>query len=152
MTMNKKQKLIVFLLALGVLIYIAYGLCVSYVRAIEIQRSIIAQEEEKKRIEEMSVLDIINAYGGSHSVTIANIAKCESSLNPKAINYHDGGYNKHSVGVLQYQESTFLGWEKKYGEDLDYYSTLDQVKLTKFILDHNGGKNWTCFRQIYGVK
>jgi hypothetical protein len=80
------------------------------------------------------------------------VAVCESSLNPDAIHYHDGGKGKHSVGVFQFQESTFLTWEKIFGEDLDYYSYHDQIKLAAFMFSEKQQSQWSCTKIVSGVK
>lgn len=141
---KKKSNALLYLIIIGILIYIAYGLCVSYVRAMEIQRATMAQVEEKQRVNEMSVKELIVEYGGSQSRIIETIAYCESRLNPKAINYHDGGKNKHSVGILQFQEATFKEWSGRMDMQLDYYSSLDQIKVAKYMIDNGQARQWTC--------
>src|SRR5688572_13879987 len=83
-------------------------------------------------------------YGAVES-QLLKVATCESKLKPNAINYHDGGKGKHSFGILQFQESTFLAWEKKFGEDLDYYSYHDQIKLGAYMFSKGQQKQWTCY-------
>lgn len=73
------------------------------------------------------------------------VIKCESGFNPNAIHYNDGGKGKHSVGLMQFQKSTFDLWEKKLGEDLDYYSYYDQIKLASFMWSKNQMNQWTCY-------
>lgn len=86
-------------------------------------------------------------YGASEKELNA-VAKCESGFNPNAIHYNDGGKGKHSVGVFQYQESTFKGFSKLMNEDLDYYSYQDQIKLTAYIYAKypKYKSHWTCYR------
>lgn len=130
MTMNKKQKLIVFLLALGVLIYIAYGLCVSYVRAIEIQRSKHALEARISLIESMTVPEMIEYIApqfGQPTKAIKTIVCSESNF---LVLPHDGG---RAVNVTGIWDTTFDGWlpqyEKEMGETLNKKSTFDQLKM-----------------------
>lgn len=143
---NKTKKIskLKLIIIIGAIIYVCYGLWVSYARAMQIQRSTMAQIEEKQRIEEMSVKELIVEYGGVYSATINTIAYCESRLNPKAINYHDGGKNKHSVGILQFQEATFKEWSGRMGQQLDYYSTLDQIKVARYMIENGQARQWTC--------
>lgn len=145
MKKTKKHKyeftsLLVILLAA----YVTYGLSSSYAKAMEIQSATMAQVEERQRIEEMSVEELIIKYGGSQSAIIKTIAHCESRLNPKAVNYHDGGKNKHSVGILQFQELTFKEWSGRMEQQLDYYSTLDQIKVAKYMIENGQAYQWTC--------
>ena len=78
------------------------------------------------------------------------VAKCESKLNPNAIHYNDGGKGKHSVGIFQYQKSTFEYFSDLMGGDLDYYSYNDQAKLTAWVFaNHPKLKSrWTCARKL----
>ena len=85
-------------------------------------------------------------YGASEK-ELLTVARCESKLDPKAIHYNDGGKNKHSVGIFQYQESTFNSFNNLIGEDLDYYSYQDQIKLTAMIFSKYPKlkTHWTCY-------
>lgn len=85
---------------------------------------------------------------GANKDELLKVANCESRFDPNAIHYNDGGKNKHSVGIFQYQESTFNRMEKVMGEDLDYYSWSDQVRLTAYMFaNHPEVKTeWTCYR------
>lgn len=89
-------------------------------------------------------------YGASET-ELMRVAKCESNFNPKAIHYNDGGKGKHSFGIYQYQESTFRNFSKLAGEEYDYYSYLDQIKLTAQIFaEYPSLKNhWECYSMIY---
>lgn len=145
-----KIKWLLLILLLG---YIISGLYVSYVCAMDIKRSNeeierfkIAQEEKKAQIDTMPIKELIASYGGSQAQIIHTIAHCESRLNPKAINYHDGGHNKHSVGILQFQEATFKEWSKRLGEELDYYSSYDQIKVAKYMIEKGQARQWSCAR------
>lgn len=88
---------------------------------------------------------------GAIEKELLTVAKCESRFNQDQINYNDGGKGKHSVGIFQYQYSTFLRMEKLFGEDLDYYSYNDQAKLTAFIFANypRSKTEWTCYRMFY---
>lgn len=116
--------------------------------------------EEAKQIEtvevqkELTIEEVLNEVPKKYGVNpeiISKVAFCESSHDPTQINYNDGGPGKHSVGIMQYQKSTFDYWEGKLGEDLNYESTYDQVKLASYMISKNRGHEWTCYRKIYGV-
>lgn len=87
-------------------------------------------------------------YGIDKSILLS-VAKCESNLKPNAIHYNDGGKGKHSFGVMQFQESTFSNWEKVLGEDLDYYSYQDQIKLASFMMSRGQYSQWSCYTKLY---
>lgn len=76
------------------------------------------------------------------------VAYCESKLNPNAIHYNDGGHGKHSVGIMQFQHNTFVTWSKIMGEDLDYYSYYDQIKLASYMWSKHQENQWSCYRLI----
>lgn len=86
-------------------------------------------------------------YGASEIELLA-IAKCESSFNPNAFHKNDGGKGKHSVGIYQYQEATFNGFDNLLNEDLDYYSYHDQIKLTAYVFAKYPKlkSHWSCYR------
>jgi len=100
---------------------------------------------------ELSVNEFISLYASKYGIsenTLLKVAKCESNLKPNAINYHDGGKGKHSFGVMQFQKSTFDYWETKLGEDLDYYSYHDQIKLASYMFSKGQIKQWTCGKNL----
>lgn len=108
------------------------------------------KQEEQARIEKMSVPELIDLVGkdSTHKTLAKKIVFCESSNNPKAIHYNDGGKGKHSVGAWQFQKSTFDEWSQKMGQELDYYSPLDQSKVGMYMLEHNQAYQWSCSRMI----
>lgn len=103
----------------------------------------------------LSPREYISIYAQKYNIDEAiflKVATCESKLKPNSINYNDGGKGKHSVGVMQFQESTFNHWEKVLGEDLDYYSYHDQIKLASFMWSKGQQRQWSCFKIVNGVK
>lgn len=147
--MIKKILIAFFLLylfyALGQLSISYYRVYLSHAEAKEqLNKEKLAQE----KISKMSVPEIIEyvAPTSKHKEVAKKIVKCESSNNPNAINYNDGGKGKHSVGAWQFQEATFDGWSKKMGQELDYYSPLDQSKVGMYMLDHGQIHQWSCSR------
>jgi hypothetical protein len=88
-------------------------------------------------------------YGASE-VELLKVAKCESGLNPNAVHKNDGGKNKNSVGIFQYQESTFDRFDDLLGEDLDWYSYHDQAKLTAYVFAKYPElkTHWTCYHKV----
>lgn len=109
---------------------------------------------EQDRVDNLTVQEILKEIPPQYGVSVAvaeSVTKCESTQNPKAINYHDGGYGKHSVGLWQFQKSTFDSYAKKMGQELDYNSALDQTKVASYMLSKNQGHQWTCYRKLYNV-
>ena len=81
-------------------------------------------------------------YGADVSL-VSKVMECESGGNHKAIG--DSGLSK---GVFQYQRSTFERHEKLLGEDLNYQSSYDQIKLASFAIANGMGNEWTAYRAI----
>ena len=100
------------------------------------------------------IIKYAEQYNTSSKVLLS-VAKCESGLNQNAINYNDGGKGKHSVGIFQFQKSTFDRWSndetnpRALGEELDYYSVNDQAKLASYMFSKGQGNQWTCYRNLY---
>lgn len=81
-------------------------------------------------------------YGGNVSLNKAIIG-CESQWNPRALG--DGG---RSYGLFQYQKASFDRMAKAFGEELDYYSPYDQIKLGVWSINNGYASEWTSFRAI----
>jgi len=134
------KKIILFCLIIGSLILAIPAHSESYIKP-KIEPTI-----DKKLITDYTSF-YAKKYGISQNL-LNKVIACESTFNPKAIHYHDGGKGKHSIGVLQFQESTFLLWEKKLGEDLNYDSTHDQIKLASYMWSKGQARQWTCYRNL----
>lgn len=101
---------------------------------------------------ELTPKQYIELYAKRYNVSASEllaVAKCESKLNPKAINYNDGGKGKHSVGIFQFQKFTFNAWSKKMGLALNYYSYHDQIRLASWMFSKGQQKQWSCYKKIY---
>ncbi len=82
------------------------------------------------------------------SPLIDKLAMCESGGDPMALNPQDGG--SRSSGVLQFKDSTFIHYAKRYqlfpnAEDAEILNFLNdaeyQKQLAKLMLDENPN-NW----------
>lgn len=111
----------------------------------------LAQAPERE-VKDFSVKEMIsyfaNYYGASEKEVYTTI-KCESGFNPKAVG--DGG---KATGLAQYHKPTFDRFSKLLGEDLDYYSAHDQIKLTAMIFAKypQYKKHWTCYTKHFAVR
>ena len=102
-------------------------------------------------VSEYSVQEMITHYAklyGANEKELMVVAKCESGFKPNAIG--DGGKARN---IYQYHKPTFDRFSKLLGEDLDYNSALDQIKLTSFIFAEypQYKKHWTCFLKNFRV-
>lgn len=77
--------------------------------------------------------------------TIRLIIKGESnfSCNPKG--HNDGG---RAFGVAQFHKPTFQMFSKEMGEQLDYYSCHDQIKLLAWSIANGKGDHWTTYTRF----
>lgn len=81
---------------------------------------------------------------GSDSSIVKKVVQCESQYNPTALG--DGGRSK---GIAQFQEETFTRMSKILGEELDYHSSHDQLKLLSFAMSRPElAREWTSWRAI----
>ena len=92
---------------------------------------------------EQQVIYFSDLYGGDYKVAL-KVMECESGGNHKTSG--DGG---RSNGIFQFQKSTFLRMEKEFGEDLNYSSQYDQIKLASYALSKEElAKEWTTWVSI----
>ena len=140
------KKYIIFIAFVAFLSLITTRIAESSFSALEKEKKEQAIEVKVASIERMSVPELIEYLAPENATELKKVAWCESRYNPQAINYNDGGKGKHSVGILQFQESTFLAYEKKLGEDLNYYSSFDQIKVANYMVEQGQIHQWSCAR------
>lgn len=102
-------------------------------------------------VKPLSIPELIQVFSIKYNVSpklLSKVIECESQFNPKAFHKDDGGKGKHSVGLLQFQKTTFDLWSAKLGEELDYYSYHDQIKLASYMWSKGQAGQWTCFRKL----
>jgi len=73
------------------------------------------------------------------------VAKCESGYKKDV--YGDGG---RAYSVFQFHRPTFERWAIEMGEELDYYSYNDNIKLASwaFAKGEKYKKHWTCYTKL----
>jgi soluble lytic murein transglycosylase-like protein len=82
-------------------------------------------------------------YGADVSL-VRKVIECESGFDNT--NIGDGGL---SNGILQFQRATFQRMAKLYGEDLDYQSQYDQIKLGIWALSKPElAREWSTYVAI----
>lgn len=97
-------------------------------------------------ISEQSVTNQIDYFAtlyGADSRIVKRVVDCESNGLHSAKG--DGG---RSVGIAQFQKATFLDLEYKMGEDLNYSSSFDQLKLLTWSIANGHGNRWTAYRAL----
>lgn len=106
----------------------------------------IAPEREVK---DYSVKELISHYAklyGASENELMTVAKCESNFRPHV--YGDG---IKAFGVYQFHEPTFKWFSQMMGEELDYYSYHDNIKLASWVFAKypKYKTHWTCFTKFY---
>lgn len=94
----------------------------------------------------VEMVSYYSSFYGANRGQLEGVIRCES--NWRANVYGDGG---HAFGVLQFHKPTFDRWAKQMGEELDYYSYHDQIKLGAwaFAQGENYKDDWTCYTKLY---
>ena len=81
-------------------------------------------------------------YGADTDI-VEKVIQCESRGKVDAV-----GDSGRSIGIAQFQKPTFKMLSDKLGEELDFNSSHDQIKLLSWSIANGYGKNWTAYRAI----
>ena len=106
-------------------------------------------EAPERTLEQYSHKELVEYFAtlyGANTAQLEAVIKCESNWRPTV--YGDGG---HAYGLLQFHKPTFDRWAKQMGEELDYYSAYDSIKLGAWAFS-KGIKyqdDWTCWTRLY---
>lgn len=85
------------------------------------------------------IISLIFTYFGEDAPTAVQIAMCESTLNPKAVNYDDAKITGHpSWGLFQLNRLKFTDWD----------DPLINIIEAKKLFDRRGWQPWSCARKI----
>lgn len=94
------------------------------------------------------LVSYFSARYGANEDEVRWILNNESRLtcNPKG--WNDGG---SAYGIAQYHKATFERYEKLFGEDLNYYSCYDQIKLFAYQFANipSSKCEWSLYRKTY---
>lgn len=82
---------------------------------------------------------------GVNQEELKKVMMCESSGRSHV--YGDGGL---AYGPMQFHKPTFYEFSKKLGEELDYHSAYDQIKLASYMfsLGDKGKRHWSCAKKL----
>lgn len=83
------------------------------------------------------------------SPLLKKLAECESNTNPDALNAVDVN-GKRSVGLLQYQDNTFVWWAKQIDpqKKWDIWNPEHQVEVGLWALEKGYAYHWGCYAQV----
>ncbi len=87
----------------------------------------IQAEAPTKKLTDYSVTELIDYYSVVYKqdpILLKKIAECESDYNKTLL-----GDKGRAYSVYQFHKDTFDRWSKEMGENLDYKSYLDNIKL-----------------------
>lgn len=96
--------------------------------------------------QELTIEQQINFYANLYNVDntlVSKVIQCESQGNVNAV-----GDNGRSNGIAQFQEPSFNRLSRLMGEELDYTSPHDQIKLMVWSIANGHGREWTAYRAI----
>lgn len=107
-------------------------------------QGLVLAEAPKREVKDYSVQEMIGYYAnyyGANKNQLMVVAKCESNFKTNV--YGDGG---RAYSIYQFHKPTFESFAKLLGEDLDYYSYHDNIKLASFIFAKypQYKSHWTC--------
>lgn len=105
----------------------------------------LIQPLERATMPLQAFIDEFSDQYGVSSSDLYRVLYCESRLDEKAVG--DGGLARN---VAQFHRQTFEGWAKELGEELNYDSAHDQIKLMAYAFSKGRQSSWTCSR-ITGV-
>ncbi|MEK7192553.1 MAG: transglycosylase SLT domain-containing protein [Patescibacteria group bacterium] len=94
------------------------------------------------------VKDLIEMYAKRYGTNVklaTDIARCESEFRTDV--YGDSG---KAYGVFQFHKPTFDEFAKKFGDELDYKNTEDNIKLAVWALAHGKANHWSCYAKVTG--
>lgn len=109
-------------------------------------KPVIAEPAEIVSPAEMTIQGQIDYYSLLYNVDkniSSKVIQCESQYNVNAIG--DGG---RSMGIAQFQEPSFNRLSRLMGEELEYTSPHDQIKLMVWSIANGHGREWTAYRAI----
>ena len=92
-------------------------------------------------IQQDDIMDIREQVGGN--TLLKCIIQKESTWNIKAVG------QANEIGLLQFKQSTFEMFAKKYDLDLNVFNPNDQILLAEKMLDDGYGFHWTTFKQCF---
>jgi hypothetical protein len=127
-----------------IIISILIGLCFI---ALGLSVKVSNAEAPQVPLQEQSSAEIVrhftNLYGSDYDL-VMSVLFCESNFRMVP---GDGG---KSYGHAQYFKETFTRHSKALGEDLNYESSFDQLKLISFDYSYSEAyrKEWTTYRAI----
>jgi len=83
-------------------------------------------------------------YYATPAESLIRVAKCESSMNPKALNPKDSD-GLPAYGLFQFKKTTFDTYAKKAGiENPDIWNEDHQTQVAAFMFSTGQKKQWGC--------
>lgn len=105
----------------------------------------VQAEEPEVPLSPVEYADKYTTQYGVDPVIFKKVMWCESSNNPNAVG--DGGRARN---VMQFHKPTFEYFSSMLGEELDYNSYKDQIKLAAYMFSIGKQGHWTCYNKVLG--
>lgn len=143
-TMTKTRKILIWISVIILLTRIINGYYISYKRATAIRLENEAREALQAHVDSLTVPELITYLAPENAQQITKVAWCESMYD-----YDIKGDGGAAHGILQFHRPTFDMYAKKMGEELNYESSYDQIKVANYMWEKNQQHQWTCFGKVY---
>jgi soluble lytic murein transglycosylase-like protein len=88
------------------------------------------------------IIDAANKYGLNHAEML-RIAKCESTLNPNAVNYNYYE-NGNPSGVYQHISGYYPARAARYGYSEDVFDAYSNINVTAAMFADGQSRLWQC--------
>lgn len=111
-------------------------------------RKAVPAPTKPKPVVALSVEQTVRTAARKHGVDedhLVRIARCESTLNPSAVNYGYAAGGGNPTGLFQYLPETWtrIGSRSPYGVR-DVYSARDQAEVTAWAFANGYAGEWAC--------
>lgn len=142
--MSKIKKILILLSLLILIGRIINGYYISYKRATAIRLENEARTALQAYVDSLTVPELITYLAPENAAELRGVAWCESTHRPYAVG--DGG---RAVGIMQFHRPTFDMYSKQMGEELNYESSYDQIKVADYMWNKGLQRHWTCWGKVY---
>ena len=111
----------------------------------------IARAEAPERtLKDYTPKELITHYSRLYGVSepeMLRVIKCESSLNPNAVNWQDSHrLSEGSHGIAQFSKDTIAHFGKDIGlENPDPYNPKEAIEVMAYMWSIGKQKHWSCY-------
>jgi len=104
----------------------------------------------ERTIDEYTPRELVTHYARVYGVSessMVQVIKCESSFNPKAVNWQDSHrLSEGSHGIAQFSRETIKSYGNQIGlENPDPYSPKEAIEVMAYMFSKNLQRHWSCY-------